>query len=153
MHLQKHLLQILFPFLVELLHLTVKWMQKQQTKLHEIFLEIIIAPSFSEEALEILTNKKKNLRLLTIPFNAAKKPELKMTTIEGGLLVQDQDRYTLEDATITYRNETTTNRGRVGSIEARLEGCKTCEIKCDCCYCKGYDTWYWCRTNEPSRFC
>src|SRR5437764_8448819 len=69
-------------------------------KLHEIFLEIIIAPSFSEEALAILTGKK-NLRLLTIPFNEAKKPELKMTTIEGGLLVQEQDRYSLEDATIT----------------------------------------------------
>jgi phosphoribosylaminoimidazolecarboxamide formyltransferase / IMP cyclohydrolase len=69
-------------------------------KLHEIFLEIIIAPSFSEEALAILTGKK-NLRLLTIPFNDVKKPELKMTTIEGGLLVQEQDRYTLEDATIS----------------------------------------------------
>lgn len=69
-------------------------------KLHEIFLEIIIAPSFSEEALTILTAKK-NLRLLTIPFNDAKKPELKMTTIEGGLLVQEQDRYTLEDANVT----------------------------------------------------
>ncbi|MBT2657485.1 bifunctional phosphoribosylaminoimidazolecarboxamide formyltransferase/IMP cyclohydrolase [Bacillus sp. ISL-18] len=69
-------------------------------KLHEIFLEIIIAPSFSEEALTILTGKK-NLRLLTIPFNDVKKPELKMTTIEGGLLVQEQDRYSLEDATIT----------------------------------------------------
>ncbi|MEH7416115.1 bifunctional phosphoribosylaminoimidazolecarboxamide formyltransferase/IMP cyclohydrolase [Neobacillus drentensis] len=69
-------------------------------KLHEIFLEIIIAPSFSEEALAILTGKK-NLRLLTIPFNDVKKPEFKMTTIEGGLLVQEQDRYSLENATIT----------------------------------------------------
>jgi phosphoribosylaminoimidazolecarboxamide formyltransferase / IMP cyclohydrolase len=69
-------------------------------KLHEIFLEIIIAPSYTEEALAILTGKK-NLRLLTIPFNEAKKPELKMTTIEGGLLVQEQDRFTLEDAKVT----------------------------------------------------
>lgn len=69
-------------------------------KLHEIFLEIIIAPSYSEEALAILTGKK-NLRLLTIPFEQAKKAEMKMTSIEGGLLVQEQDRFTLEDATIT----------------------------------------------------
>ncbi|XJZ27635.1 bifunctional phosphoribosylaminoimidazolecarboxamide formyltransferase/IMP cyclohydrolase [Bacillota bacterium Lsc_1132] len=69
-------------------------------KLHEIFLEIIIAPSYSAEALEILT-KKKNLRLLTLPFDQVNKPEAKMVTIEGGLLVQDQDRYTLEDANIT----------------------------------------------------
>jgi phosphoribosylaminoimidazolecarboxamide formyltransferase / IMP cyclohydrolase len=69
-------------------------------KLHEIFLEIIIAPSFSDEALAILT-KKKNLRLLTIPFADENKAELKMVTIEGGLLVQEQDRFTLEDATVT----------------------------------------------------
>lgn len=69
-------------------------------KLHEIFLEIIIAPSFSEEALSILTAKK-NLRLLTIPFSGAQKPEMKLTTIEGGLLAQEQDRFTLENATIS----------------------------------------------------
>ncbi|MBO0959262.1 bifunctional phosphoribosylaminoimidazolecarboxamide formyltransferase/IMP cyclohydrolase [Neobacillus sp. MM2021_6] len=69
-------------------------------KLHEIFLEIVIAPSFSEEALAILTGKK-NLRLLTISFDGGKKAERKMTTIEGGVLVQDQDRYSLVDAEIT----------------------------------------------------
>ncbi|MDM5329255.1 bifunctional phosphoribosylaminoimidazolecarboxamide formyltransferase/IMP cyclohydrolase [Neobacillus sp. CF12] len=69
-------------------------------KLHQIFLEIIIAPSFTEEALSILTAKK-NLRLLTIPFSDAKKPEMKLTTIEGGLLAQEQDCYTLENATLS----------------------------------------------------
>lgn len=69
-------------------------------KMHEIFLEIIIAPSFSEEAVEILT-KKKNIRLLTIPFDGPEKPEVKLTSIEGGLLVQDRDSYTFEDANIT----------------------------------------------------
>jgi phosphoribosylaminoimidazolecarboxamide formyltransferase / IMP cyclohydrolase len=69
-------------------------------KLHEIFLEIIIAPSFSQEALDILTDKK-NLRLLTIPFDQVNKPEMKMVTIEGGLLTQEQDLHSLENATIT----------------------------------------------------
>jgi phosphoribosylaminoimidazolecarboxamide formyltransferase/IMP cyclohydrolase len=69
-------------------------------KLHELFLEIIIAPSFSAEALTILTAKK-NLRLLTIPFDVVKKTEMKMTTIEGGLLVQEQDRFALADANVT----------------------------------------------------
>lgn len=68
-------------------------------KLHEIFLEIIIAPSYSDEALAILTAKK-NLRLLTIPFSSVKKSELKLTSIEGGLLVQEQDLFTLDDAEI-----------------------------------------------------
>lgn len=69
-------------------------------KLHEIFLEIIIAPSFSTAALEILTSKK-NLRLLTIPFSEQQAGELKLTSIEGGLLVQEQDAFTLDDATIS----------------------------------------------------
>ncbi|AXN39342.1 bifunctional phosphoribosylaminoimidazolecarboxamide formyltransferase/IMP cyclohydrolase [Peribacillus butanolivorans] len=68
-------------------------------KLHEIFLEIIIAPGFTEEAVEVLTSKK-NLRLLTIDFNAAKKPERKLTSIEGGLLIQDRDAHSLKDAEV-----------------------------------------------------
>lgn len=69
-------------------------------KMHEIFLEIIIAPSFSEEAVGILTSKK-NIRLLTIPFDGPAKPEARLTSIEGGLLVQDRDAFTYEDATIS----------------------------------------------------
>lgn len=69
-------------------------------KLHEIFLEIIIAPAFTDEALEILTAKK-NIRLLTVPFDRTKKPEKMLTSVEGGLLIQDQDAYTYEDAEIS----------------------------------------------------
>ncbi|PLR76134.1 bifunctional phosphoribosylaminoimidazolecarboxamide formyltransferase/inosine monophosphate cyclohydrolase [Bacillus sp. V3-13] len=69
-------------------------------KLHEIFLEIIIAPGFSPEALQILTGKK-NLRLLTIPFASNGNPEVKLSSIEGGLLVQDQDLHTIDDAKLS----------------------------------------------------
>ncbi|MCU9614310.1 bifunctional phosphoribosylaminoimidazolecarboxamide formyltransferase/IMP cyclohydrolase [Caldibacillus lycopersici] len=69
-------------------------------KLHEIFLEIIIAPSYSDEALRILTSKK-NLRLLTLPFNEAHTKEMRLTSIEGGLLVQDFDRNGIDEAIIS----------------------------------------------------
>lgn len=69
-------------------------------KMKEIFLEIIIAPSFTEEALEILTAKK-NLRLLTLPFTPDEKIEKRLTSIHGGLLVQDEDTFGLEDANVT----------------------------------------------------
>lgn len=69
-------------------------------KMKEIFLEIIIAPSFNEEALQILSEKQ-NLRLLTLPFDAAKKVEQRLTSIHGGLLVQDEDSYGLEEANVT----------------------------------------------------
>jgi phosphoribosylaminoimidazolecarboxamide formyltransferase / IMP cyclohydrolase len=69
-------------------------------KLNEIFLEILIAPEFTEEALEVLTSKK-NLRLLTVPFDEKTKRESIYTSVEGGMLVQDQDTYSFEDAAIT----------------------------------------------------
>jgi len=66
-------------------------------RMHDIFLEIVIAPSFSDEALAILT-KKKNIRLLTLDFAAADVKEKTLVSVSGGLLVQDADTYTLEDA-------------------------------------------------------
>ncbi|PIK26986.1 bifunctional phosphoribosylaminoimidazolecarboxamide formyltransferase/IMP cyclohydrolase [Bacillus pumilus] len=69
--------------------------------LHTIFLEIVIAPSFSKEALEVLTAKK-NLRLLTLDVEAdLEKKEKQLTSVHGGLLVQDIDTYGLEEATIS----------------------------------------------------
>ncbi|WP_273127899.1 bifunctional phosphoribosylaminoimidazolecarboxamide formyltransferase/IMP cyclohydrolase [Bacillus weihaiensis] len=70
------------------------------TKLHEIFLEIVIAPSFSQEALDILTAKK-NLRLLTIDVNGSSKPEKVLQSVRGGLLVQDEDTLSLDDVEVT----------------------------------------------------
>ncbi|MDM5197154.1 bifunctional phosphoribosylaminoimidazolecarboxamide formyltransferase/IMP cyclohydrolase [Fictibacillus enclensis] len=69
-------------------------------KMSEIFLEIVIAPSFSTEAKEILT-KKKNIRLLTLELGEDKKQEKKLTTVRGGLLVQDEDAYGLDQANIS----------------------------------------------------
>ncbi|WP_062197171.1 bifunctional phosphoribosylaminoimidazolecarboxamide formyltransferase/IMP cyclohydrolase [Massilibacterium senegalense] len=71
--------------------------EQTAAKMKEIFLEIIIAPSFSEKALEILTAKK-NLRLLTVDFAAKDEKEIQLTSITGGLLVQEEDAYTIDDA-------------------------------------------------------
>ncbi|WP_188207968.1 bifunctional phosphoribosylaminoimidazolecarboxamide formyltransferase/IMP cyclohydrolase [Alkalibacillus aidingensis] len=60
-------------------------------KLSEIFLEIIIAPSYTDEALTTLT-KKKNIRLLEVPIKQ-NEPEEKLQTVSGGLLIQDEDQY------------------------------------------------------------
>lgn len=74
------------------------------TKMKEIFLEIIIAPSFSEEALNILTEKK-NLRLLTIDMDGKATDDKQLTSVSGGLLVQDVDRYSFDDAEISIPTE------------------------------------------------
>ncbi|MCP9312679.1 bifunctional phosphoribosylaminoimidazolecarboxamide formyltransferase/IMP cyclohydrolase [Liquorilactobacillus satsumensis] len=60
-------------------------------KMHQLFLEIIIAPAFEEEALAIL-EKKKNLRLLQLDFSSKnEKPQKEVVSVLGGLLVQEQD--------------------------------------------------------------
>jgi phosphoribosylaminoimidazolecarboxamide formyltransferase/IMP cyclohydrolase len=57
----------------------------------EIFLDIVIAPDFTEEALDILKTKK-NLRLLKLgEWAQERKPSLTLKSVEGGLLVQESD--------------------------------------------------------------
>ena len=81
-------------------------------RMHDIFLEIVIAPSFSDEALAILT-KKNNIRLLTLDFAAPDVKEKTLVSVNGGLLVQEADKYTLEDAEwniVTKREPTEAER-------------------------------------------
>lgn len=62
-------------------------------KLHSIFLEVIIAPTYDEEALEVLTAKK-NIRLLEIDMTETQ-DEQEFVSVSGGYLVQDKDNATL----------------------------------------------------------
>ena len=60
-------------------------------ELAKTFLEVIIAPGFDKDALDILTTKK-NVRLLEIPAPAAGQPaDLDFRRVVGGLLVQERD--------------------------------------------------------------
>ena len=57
----------------------------------DLFLEVIVAPSFAPEALELLA-KKKNLRLVTWCAGAGEQALPEMRTAAGGILVQTADR-------------------------------------------------------------
>ncbi len=54
----------------------------------DIFTEVVVAPAFDDDALEVLTAKK-NLRLVTVPAPTA--GGFDMRPISGGLLVQERD--------------------------------------------------------------
>ncbi len=62
---------------------------KTAEEINKIFVEIVIAPSFTEEALQILTQKK-NIRILKLDNISAKLPAgtYDMKKVAGGLLVQ-----------------------------------------------------------------
>lgn len=55
-----------------------------------IFLEIVLAPSYTPEALEILSAKK-NLRVMEVDMTPDMRPHLQYVSVNGGLLVQQQD--------------------------------------------------------------
>ncbi|MDR2295735.1 MAG: bifunctional phosphoribosylaminoimidazolecarboxamide formyltransferase/IMP cyclohydrolase [Clostridiales Family XIII bacterium] len=61
-------------------------------EIDKIFIEIVIAPDFTDEALRILT-RKKNIRLLRLAASAEAVPRggIDIKRVSGGILVQDAD--------------------------------------------------------------
>ena len=96
---------------------------KLATELHKIFLEIVIAPSFTAEALEIL-KQKKNLRLLTTDMSDRQQPGHKLVTVKGGLLRQQLD--TLE-VTLDDLECVTEVKPSAEDLEQLLFGFKVCK--------------------------
>ena len=75
-----------------------------------IFLEVILAPKFTEEAQAIFA-KKKNIRLIEVNMDKNNHQGKHMVAVTGGLLVQDSDNYTTtkpisSDMTVTNRKPT-----------------------------------------------
>ncbi len=64
-------------------------------QLRELFVEAVIAPGYEAAALEALTAKK-NLRVMEMDLELEGGGELDVRSISGGFLVQDRDRYYLE---------------------------------------------------------
>ena len=59
-------------------------------ELHKLFLEIVIAPGFTDEALEILMAKK-NIRLMTLDIEQEIYNKKKVVGVNDGILLQDVD--------------------------------------------------------------
>lgn len=59
-------------------------------QISELFIEIVLAPGFTQEALDILTVKK-NIRLLELTMDKDNKDYYKFVTVKGGVLIQHSD--------------------------------------------------------------
>ncbi|NLK21162.1 MAG: bifunctional phosphoribosylaminoimidazolecarboxamide formyltransferase/IMP cyclohydrolase [Epulopiscium sp.] len=72
--------------------------EKTAIEMNKIFIEIIVAPKYSSEALEVLT-KKKNLRILRLDDITVKQPKgsYDLKKVAGGLLIQDIDNVLLPE--------------------------------------------------------
>ena len=65
---------------------------KTATWFNDKFIEILMAPSFSTEAKEILS-KKKNLRLIELTLRDRLQQEWSYRSVAGGMLIQQEDTY------------------------------------------------------------
>ncbi|MFD1360857.1 bifunctional phosphoribosylaminoimidazolecarboxamide formyltransferase/IMP cyclohydrolase [Lentibacillus salinarum] len=74
-------------------------------QLSSIFLEIIIAPGFTDEGFTILT-KKKNIRLLEVKMDEAKSADHQLTTVKGGVLIQGNGPKELNHDDLIFPTET-----------------------------------------------
>ncbi|MBQ8509610.1 MAG: bifunctional phosphoribosylaminoimidazolecarboxamide formyltransferase/IMP cyclohydrolase [Clostridia bacterium] len=75
-------------------------------EINKIFVEIVIAPAYTDEALAILTQKK-NIRVLLLPDIAKPitKDMLDMKKVAGGLLIQEHDDGVLDEAELKVVTE------------------------------------------------
>jgi len=74
--------------------------------INRVFVEIVLAPNFDPEALDIF-KKKKNLRVLGIGEFEKRAAKLEVRNVDGGLLVQDTDTKILskDDLTVVTKNQ------------------------------------------------
>ncbi|MDZ7724669.1 MAG: bifunctional phosphoribosylaminoimidazolecarboxamide formyltransferase/IMP cyclohydrolase [candidate division KSB1 bacterium] len=66
-------------------------------RISQIFTEVVVAPNFSRDALNILTQKK-NIRLLKWPVDKPVNVGYDIKAVDGGLLLQDHDRLVEDSA-------------------------------------------------------
>jgi len=76
-------------------------------QLKNIFLEVIIAPSYSDDAIKLLTQKK-NIRLLEIQMDDDSESE-EFVSVSGGYLIQDKDNgeRTVDEMTVVTKVQPT----------------------------------------------
>lgn len=76
--------------------------------IHSIFTEVIIAPEFADDALELLT-KKKARRLILADFDALKNEnDGLLRSVAGGMLYQDNDDILFDEYKVVSKRQPTT---------------------------------------------
>jgi phosphoribosylaminoimidazolecarboxamide formyltransferase / IMP cyclohydrolase len=89
----------------------------------EVFLECIVAPDFSAEALEVFAAKK-NLRLLRAPIAPPAPGQLDLRTVSGGMLVQATDGQTSAAAAGKVVSQRAPNPAELADLDFAWRVCK-----------------------------
>ncbi len=93
-------------------------------EMQSVFLEIVIAPSYTPEALEVLAAKK-NLRVLTISLDDTTTNDAKVyTSVTGGLLEQGVDNYDVENYNYTVVTKKEPTVEQINDLLFAMKVCK-----------------------------
>ena len=90
-------------------------------EIHKLFCEVVIAPSFTNDALEILKGKKNRVLLVQ---KEVQLPETIVRTCLNGLLVQDKDTKTDTVEDLTYVTNTKPNQNELDDLLFASKICK-----------------------------
>ena len=90
---------------------------------NQVFTEVIVAPSYESDALEVL-KAKKNLRVLQMPIDSEIESLLEYKQISGGFLVQEKDVHQLTEANLQFVTE---KRPSADEIRALLLAWTVCK--------------------------
>jgi phosphoribosylaminoimidazolecarboxamide formyltransferase/IMP cyclohydrolase len=89
---------------------------------NEVFTEVVIAPGYHPDAVEIFKTKK-NLRVLQVDA-AARAPGLEYKQISGGMLVQEKDLYKVTEKDLTFAGEKKPSEAEVRAMLLAWKVCK-----------------------------
>ena len=100
-------------------------------ELKDIFLEIVIAPSFTPEAKAVLSSAKRllNIRLLELDMSQPQTGGYDLRRVRGGMLIQDWDTGKDRRARLQSRHRTQTDGRRISRSRFRLAGLPSCKIQ------------------------
>lgn len=90
-------------------------------ELNKLFMEILIAPAYDEDALQLLKSKKNRILLKR---NSVELPQIMFKTILNGVLVQDKDLATEVAEQFTTVTEKAPTANEVTALEFALKVCK-----------------------------
>lgn len=94
------------------------------TEINKIFLEIVIAPAFTPEALSILTSKK-NIRLMELAEILEKNPNaLDIKKVSGGLLIQEADNTLYNEEELTVVTEKSPSEEELKDLNFAMKAVK-----------------------------
>lgn len=97
------------------------------SELAKLFLECVLAPKFSKEALEILT-KKKNIRLLEVDLKKSYvRKGLMLRSVVGGLLLQDRDVKELDSSKLKVVTKRAPTQAQLKDLELAFKVVRHCK--------------------------